>query len=102
VVTIRAQIHPSECLGAPILDSGRCSACGLLVDSRAARLPTMFTGRFLDGMLTWLYPAGTPGPGYAVGHDGRLWCSAAGRVDFMRRERWRGRERRKERRPNDG
>lgn len=32
-----------------------------------------FTGRFLDPKLTWLCPFGTPGPGYAVGHDGWLW-----------------------------
>jgi hypothetical protein len=39
----------------------------------AVRLPAMFTGRFFDSKLTWIYPAGVPVPGYAIGHDGRLW-----------------------------
>lgn len=41
----------------------------------SAHIPTepYFEGRFLDGKLTWVYPQGTPGPGYAVGHDGVLW-----------------------------
>lgn len=33
-----------------------------------------FTGRFLDPKLTWLLTFSVePGPGYAVGPDGRLW-----------------------------
>lgn len=70
LMTIRAQTGPP--CGGPCGPEG-CQSDRCLVDIDADE-PSTFTGRFLDPELTWLIdPRAEPGPGYAVGPDGRLW-----------------------------